>query len=88
MVGGSAVAEALLGREGVTLAVSSVHRILLRYKMVIEQDSHGQETGPKPAQSDPQPVGRHNRRKLVDGASGRVVTAVPGSGLGQSDRAT
>jgi transposase InsO family protein len=37
--------QVLLVREGVTLTVSTVHRILLRYDLVREQDRHGQATG-------------------------------------------
>src|SRR5277367_5340066 len=37
--------QVLLAREGVPLTVSSVHRILLRYEMVREQDSHSHATG-------------------------------------------
>ena len=37
--------QVLLAREGMTLTVSSVHRILLRYEMVREQDRHGHATG-------------------------------------------
>jgi transposase InsO family protein len=37
--------QVLLAREGVTLTSSTVHRILLRYDLVREQDRHGQATG-------------------------------------------
>src|ERR1700749_1557965 len=37
--------QVLLARDGVELTVSSIHRILLRYEMVREQDRQGQATG-------------------------------------------
>ena len=37
--------QVMLAREGVVLTSSTVHRILLRYDLVREQDSHSQATG-------------------------------------------
>lgn len=37
--------QVMLARQGLTLTSSTVHRILLRYDLVREQDRHGQATG-------------------------------------------